>query len=108
SDFVKEIGESLFEIYNVENAFDATLKLNIRGDNIYLNADTSLPLGLIINELITNSLKYAFQENSLIAHAVKKHDENYTQVLETEGLSHSIGISLNKVSPNEFALTYSD
>src|SRR5690606_491566 len=57
SDFVNEIGESLFEIYNVENAFEGTLNLEIKGDNVYLNADTSLPLGLIINELITNSLK---------------------------------------------------
>jgi len=108
SDFVKEIGESLFEIYNVENAFDASLKLDIKGDNIYLNADTSLPLGLIINELITNSLKYAFQENNLVTQADKIYDTNYSHVLEPDYLSHRIEISINKISPNEFALRYSD
>ena len=45
---------------------------SFRGDNsdikytvsssIKLNVDTSIPLGLLINELVTNSLKYAFKE----------------------------------------------
>ncbi|MGB7394145.1 MAG: sensor histidine kinase [Pricia sp.] len=31
-------------------------------NEIYLNIDTSIPLGLIINEIITNSLKYGFPD----------------------------------------------
>ena len=29
-------------------------------ENIQLDLDTAIPLGLIINELVTNSIKYAF------------------------------------------------
>ncbi len=34
------------------------LKLNV--EDISLDVDTAIPLGLILNELMTNSLKYAF------------------------------------------------
>ncbi|WP_158973577.1 sensor histidine kinase [Cellulophaga sp. L1A9] len=52
-----------------------TLDLDV--DEIYFNIDTSIPLGLIINELVTNSLKYAFSENiGTITIALKKQANN--------------------------------
>lgn len=35
-----------------------TLKLDV--DNLFVNINTAIPLGLLINEVVTNSLKYAF------------------------------------------------
>ncbi len=35
-------------------------RLEMEADDIFLNVDTSIPLGLMINEMITNSLKYGF------------------------------------------------
>ncbi len=36
------------------------IRQEINVDNIFLSIDKSIPFGLIINELVTNSLKYAF------------------------------------------------
>ncbi len=39
------------------------IQVNIDTDQVLLPIDTSIPLGLILNELCTNSIKYAFVEN---------------------------------------------
>jgi two-component sensor histidine kinase len=39
------------------------VNLSIKAEELYLNLDTSVPLGLVINEVITNSLKYGIQNN---------------------------------------------
>lgn len=39
------------------------IKLELDLDNLFININTAIPLGLLINEVVTNSLKYAFPEN---------------------------------------------
>jgi PAS domain S-box-containing protein len=39
-----------------------TIQLNLNVDQISLNIETAIPCGLIINELVSNSLKYAFSQ----------------------------------------------
>jgi len=50
----------LFRSYGV-NADRIALKMNV--DDIMLGVDVAIPCGLIINELISNSLKYAFPDD---------------------------------------------
>ena len=56
-EYINDLGASLFQSYNIHSG---NIKLNIHVENIYLDIDIAIPIGLIINELITNSLKYAF------------------------------------------------
>ena len=67
-----------------ENEIDVQLNIN----QIFLNIDTSIPLGLIINELVTNSLKYAFEDNKgIITIAIKKlTDENFLMEIGDNGV----------------------
>ncbi|MGB9979976.1 histidine kinase dimerization/phosphoacceptor domain -containing protein [Methanobacterium sp.] len=46
----------LFKSY----AVDKNIKVNTKIDGILLDIDTAVPCGLILNELVTNSIKYAF------------------------------------------------
>ncbi|MEW6328336.1 MAG: histidine kinase dimerization/phosphoacceptor domain -containing protein [Thermodesulfobacteriota bacterium] len=50
----------LFRSYGV-NADRIALKMNV--DDIMLGVDVAIPCGLIINELVSNSLKYAFPDD---------------------------------------------
>lgn len=57
TDYIKTLSEHIFRSYNVKLG-TVVLKTNIAKLNI--NIDTAIPCGLIINELISNSLRHAF------------------------------------------------
>ncbi|HWQ48968.1 MAG TPA: MEDS domain-containing protein [Methanosarcina sp.] len=55
--YLNKLTEDLFNSYDLGNK-SIRLKLNL--DQIYLGMDTAIPLGIIVNELVTNSFKHAF------------------------------------------------
>ncbi len=57
NDYVKELVDELFRSYKISTA---RIKLKTDLENITIGIETSIPCGLIINELMSNSLKYAF------------------------------------------------
>ncbi len=58
ADYIKTLTQNLFHSYQIEPG-KITLDLDI-DESIYLNLDRAIPCGLIINELVSNALKYAF------------------------------------------------
>ncbi len=59
NDYVYSLASDLFKFYAVDTDKIA-LKLDI--EDIAFEIDTAIPCGLLINELLTNSLKHAFPE----------------------------------------------
>jgi len=57
TEYIENLVANLFNSYNV-NSEAIALKINV--DNVNLKLDAAIHCGLIINELISNSLKYAF------------------------------------------------
>jgi len=57
AEYIRRLLSGLFSSYGVNSEF---IKSNIDVENIFLDIDTAVPCGLIINELVSNSLKYAF------------------------------------------------
>jgi PAS domain S-box-containing protein len=56
-DYIQTLANELFHTYVMDTSL---IKLNVDVDNVMLDINTSIPLGLIVNELVTNSLKHAF------------------------------------------------
>ena len=59
-DYIQSLSENLYRAYLSDNG---RVKIHLDVDEIMLDVDTAIPLGLILNELLTNSMKYAFPEN---------------------------------------------
>ena len=57
--YVEELTHSLFRAYHIN---PNNISLNLLADDIQITIDTAIPCGLVINEIITNSLKYAFPD----------------------------------------------
>lgn len=80
--YIRELIDTLIQSMKSDNN---KIKLETEVENIHLNIDTSIPLGLIINEIITNSLKYGFSDSEEGTITVKMNK------LSTFGYSLRIG-----------------
>jgi two-component sensor histidine kinase/ABC-type amino acid transport substrate-binding protein len=67
---------------------------------VCFNSDTAIPLGMIVTELLTNSLKYAFPENRAgrVSISLKKTDNNYQFAFSDNGISLPDGYDISQSS----------
>lgn len=91
AEYIENIAANLLTSYERDTNAIA-LKLNI--DNISLNVDTAIPCGLIINEIVSNSLKYAFVPGKTgeIFISLNINNDNYLQLIISD---NGIGIPAN-------------
>jgi PAS domain S-box-containing protein len=84
-DYIKFLGTGLFQFYDARSR-GIEFTLDIRDIDVDIN--TAIPLGLIINELISNSLKYAFPEGRKgeVSISVKKEDHTITVLFRDTGI----------------------
>jgi hypothetical protein len=80
SSYLVKLVENLFQIYKLGNN-DVILHVDLE-ENLFFDMDTAIPLGIIINELVSNSLKYAFPSIAKGEIQIKLHrEENKKTVL---------------------------
>jgi two-component sensor histidine kinase/HAMP domain-containing protein len=84
-EYVNQLIGYLFNSYNINSS---KIQTSVEIDNILVNIDTAIVLGLIINETVTNSLKHAFNSNGegRISITLKKLEDNsYVLIIKDSG-----------------------
>lgn len=67
--------------------FPNQIKVELNIDNVFLNIDTAIPCGLIINELVSNALKHAFikKTKGTITVELKLLNEHLLLIIQDDG-----------------------
>lgn len=82
-DYVKNMVRGLFYSYNAGEQ----VKLVLDVDEVQLNIETAVPCGLIISELVSNSLKYAFPTGiGEIQISLQKLEDEYELTIGDNGV----------------------
>lgn len=105
SAYISKLVENLFETYNV-NANQITFEKDIQPLNV--DIDTIIPFGLIINELISNALKYAFPHGTSGKIKVQLKEEHGKLALQVEdnGVGLPEGFNLQKLNSFGYKLIH--
>ncbi len=84
-DYVQSLVKDLFSSYSIP-ASQITPIIEI--DDVKLNIETAVPCGLIINELVSNSLKYAFPrgKEGEICLSLKSCGKHYELIIRDNGI----------------------
>jgi two-component sensor histidine kinase len=61
AEYIETLAINLFTSYGISSK---DIRLNLNVCDVYLNIDTAIPCGLIINELVSNCLKHAFLDRA--------------------------------------------
>lgn len=90
SQYITKLSQSVYQSFSIgDYAIDFDYDID---ETIFFEPDNMIPIGLIINEIVSNSMKYAFPEKrgSISIRFYKKDDDYFLQVKD-----NGIGIPEN-------------
>jgi PAS domain S-box-containing protein len=104
-DFHDYIGSLINNLYLFYNMSVERVPFTLEIEGVTLGIDTAIPCGLIINELVTNSLKYAFPDGKkgeirIVLYLVDKGDDGkkeYELTVEDDGIGLPKDLNLEKI-----------
>jgi len=84
-DYIKTLVSDLSHTYNAD---PRQIKTEFHIEEIKLNIETTIPLGLIVNELITNSIKHAFpgDRKGIISIELRSMDNKLSLTVADDGV----------------------
>ena len=85
ADYAHRLTTSLFHTYRTDTT---PIMLAVDVEDVFLTVDTAIPCGLIINELVTNALKYAFRgrERGRVDIRLAREGENHRLTIADDGI----------------------
>lgn len=94
--YIKELTDQLFRSYRVNLG---SIKITIDVEDIPLGVDMAIPCALIINEIVSNSLKYAFQKKKrgeIKIKFCKNEKGKHALIVSDDGVGLPEGIDISK------------
>ena len=89
--YIKDLVGYLKDSFDINSNIDFELEI----EHVMLQETQSIPVGLILNEAITNSIKYAFPrgQNGLITVTMTRENNNYYMSIQDNGVGISENVS---------------
>jgi two-component sensor histidine kinase len=86
AEYIRSLSSQLFRSYGISSSH-IRLTISIQ-EEVYMDIDMAIPCGLIINELVSNSLKYAFPQNATgeISIALRKSGDKHILQVKDNGV----------------------
>lgn len=93
-DYIKRLAENLMQSFRIS---PSQVSLIIQSDKISLDIDTAVPCGLIINEIVSNSLKHAFKDDrrgEISIRLTQLEADQFSLVIADNGIGLPAGFSV--------------
>jgi two-component sensor histidine kinase len=91
--YIKELARTLFFTYNSRRI---NLQIITNVENVFLDINSAVPCGLIINEVISNACKHAFtgREKGTIEINFVKNDQQFELEIKDDGVGMPSNVDL--------------
>lgn len=102
--YARELTNYLFRAYH-NGAAPVTLNVNV--SNVFLNIETAVPCGLIVSELVSNALKYAFPDGragEINIDLYPSSNNIYTLIVADNGVGLPPAVDLRQVATLGFRI----
>lgn len=85
AEYTRSLADFLFRSYNV---CPGNIRLDLQVEDLAINIDRAIPCGLIINELVSNSLKHAFpgDRRGVISIRMGRRSDRYELTVSDDGI----------------------
>jgi PAS domain S-box-containing protein len=97
TEYINELTQGLVKSYAVN---PSGITLQVAPGGVFLDVDLAIPCGMVVNELVTNSLKYAFPDNrkGLITVSLTEDDKGLRLTVSDDGVGIPENVSFDNTS----------
>jgi len=96
NDYLEKIAENLLQSYGIPRG---KVRIDIHADKIVLPIGKAIPISLMINEMLSNALKYAFpgERTGVITVNIQKTGDRYSLIVRDNGIGLPEEIDLEHI-----------
>jgi two-component sensor histidine kinase len=100
-DYLQNLSNNLLDAFGI---YDDRIEFEYQIADLRLDIDTAIPLGLIVNELLTNTLKYAFPDQQSGTITIGLYEENDTLQLVVQ--DDGVGAAASNATPKSNSTSF--